>query len=177
VEEARKHNVPAARIRHDSSWIPLTLDFGSTTPLWFMGAMFVPEPRVVIACAGPGSERANYPLFGRALRLAAEASGRRVAFIASADMGHAHDASSEFGYDTASAEFDQMVIEAVRNNSLAHFLTLDREWLSRAKPDAFGQLLMLHGMLADTDFQGEVMSYEVPTYFGMLCAAYERPSA
>lgn len=176
-EEARKLNVPVGRIRHDSSWIPLTLVFGSTTPLWFMGAMFLPQPRVVITCPGPGTERANYPLYGRAIRLAAEASGRRVAFIASADMSHAHDASSEFGYDPASAEFDQMVIEAVQNNNLERFPTLEREWLGRVKADAFGQLLMRHGMLSDTDFRGEMLSYEVPTYFGMLCAAYERQSA
>jgi aromatic ring-opening dioxygenase LigB subunit len=69
-----------------------------------------------------------------------------------------------------------MVAEAVQTGNLGHLLTIDREWLGRAKTDAFGQLLMLHGMLDGIDFQGELLSYEVPTYFGMLCAAYAPPS-
>jgi hypothetical protein len=32
-------------------------------------------------------------------------------------------------------------------------------------------MLMLHGAIADR-WQGEFLSYEAPTYFGMLCAAY-----
>ena len=41
-----------------------------------------------------------------------------------------------------------------------------------ARADGFWQLLMLHGALGD-GWRGELLSYEAPTYFGMLCAAYE----
>jgi aromatic ring-opening dioxygenase LigB subunit len=30
----------------------------------------------------------------------------------------------------------------------------------------------LHGLIEGTDLRGEVLAYEVPTYFGMMCAAY-----
>ena len=34
---------------------------------------------------------------------------------------------------------------------------------------------MLHGALsAENGWRSELLSYEAPTYFGMLCAAYER---
>ena len=33
------------------------------------------------------------------------------------------------------------------------------------------QLLILHGTIGG-GFEVELLSYEVPTYFGMLCAAY-----
>jgi hypothetical protein len=32
-------------------------------------------------------------------------------------------------------------------------------------------MLMLHGAIGD-GWKGEFLSYEAPTYFGMLCAAY-----
>jgi len=32
---------------------------------------------------------------------------------------------------------------------------------------------MLQGALADAQWKGEFLSYEAPTYFGMLCASYE----
>jgi aromatic ring-opening dioxygenase LigB subunit len=34
-------------------------------------------------------------------------------------------------------------------------------------------MLMLHGALGSAGWRGELLSYEAPTYFGMLCASYE----
>jgi hypothetical protein len=36
-------------------------------------------------------------------------------------------------------------------------------------------MLMLHGALAatGTSWRAELLSYEAPTYYGMLCAAFE----
>jgi hypothetical protein len=33
-------------------------------------------------------------------------------------------------------------------------------------------MLMLEGALGHDGWRGELLSYEAPTYFGMLCAAY-----
>jgi aromatic ring-opening dioxygenase LigB subunit len=33
-------------------------------------------------------------------------------------------------------------------------------------------MLMLEGALGGDGWKGELLSYEAPTYFGMLCAAY-----
>ncbi|NUT54793.1 MAG: extradiol ring-cleavage dioxygenase, partial [Thermoleophilia bacterium] len=44
-----------------------------------------------------------------------------------------------------------------------------------AKADSLWQLAVLHGALGST-YDVELLSYEAPTYFGMLCAAYA-PSA
>ena len=41
-----------------------------------------------------------------------------------------------------------------------------------AKADSLWQLLVLHGALGG-DARVEMLSYEAPTYYGMLCAAYE----
>jgi hypothetical protein len=34
-------------------------------------------------------------------------------------------------------------------------------------------MLMLEGALGEGGWSAEILSYEAPTYFGMLCAAYE----
>jgi len=41
-----------------------------------------------------------------------------------------------------------------------------------AKADSYWQMLMLEGALGEGNWDGELLSYEAPTYFGMLCAAY-----
>ena len=46
------------------------------------------------------------------------------------------------------------------------------EIVGEASADSLWQVLVLHGAL-DGGFAAELLSYERPTYFGMLCAAFE----
>lgn len=173
---ARSLEVPVARIVQGRTPDPhscLPLDWGAVVPFWFMGRTFAPPPRVVVACPDRGIPLARFPRFGQAVRLAAEGLGRRIAFIASADLGHAHDPDGPYGYDPASAEYDAASVEAVKAQDLGCLLDFDPDWVERAKPDALWQMLNLHGAIDGQGFRGELLSYEVPTYFGMLCAAYE----
>ena len=41
-----------------------------------------------------------------------------------------------------------------------------------ASADSLWQMVVLHGALGD-GFRSELLSYDRPTYFGMLCAAFE----
>ena len=177
VEEARALDVPVARLGYavpDETQFWQPLDWGVTVPLWFLGAMFHPQPRVVIACPDRGNMPWQlFPTFGKSIRLAAESINRRVVFIASADLGHAHDAQGPYGYDIASKEFDTALIDAVKAQDLARLLEFDLDWLKRASTDSYGQILNLYGAIRGTGFRGELLSYEVPTYFGMMCVAYE----
>ena len=109
---------------------------------------------------------------GEVIAQVAAASGKRVALIASADHGHGHDAHSHYGFDPASPEYDGQVVTLIRENRLGALREYDPAWVSaRAKADSFWQMLMLHGAIGDR-WQGELLAYEAPTYFGMICAAY-----
>ena len=88
-------------------------------------------------------------------------------------MGHSHDKNGPYGYDIASQEYDTALAGAVKAGDLARLLEFDQDWLKRASTDSYGQILNLAGMIEGTNFRGELLSYEVPTYFGMMCVAYE----
>ena len=62
----------------------------------------------------------------------------------------------------------------VRENRLGDLATWDPEYALAAKADSFWQLLMLHGALGEGVATSELLSYEAPTYFGMLTAAFSR---
>src|SRR5437868_539486 len=72
IDAARSLEVPVTRIGYavpDDPAYFQPLDWGATVPLWFLGGMFHPRPRVVIA----SSDRNNmswelFPPFGRAIR-------------------------------------------------------------------------------------------------------------
>jgi aromatic ring-opening dioxygenase LigB subunit len=104
--------------------------------------------------------------------VATACSGRRAAIVASADHGHAHDPEGPFGFDPAAAEYDARVVELVRENRLGDAVGLE-SIVDAASADSLWQLVLLHGALGDA-FEAELLSYDRPTYFGMLCAAYER---
>lgn len=176
-EAAHPLNVPVARIGYavpDETAFVQELDWGALIPLWFMGALLSPQPKVVIACPDRGNMPWElFPLFGKAICQAADALGRRIALVASADMGHAHDPDGPYGFHTASAEFDAAVQQAIRDQDLGRLLTFDQDWVKQAATDAFGQILNLHGAIEGTGMRGDLLSYEVPSYFGMICASYQ----
>ncbi len=150
------------------------MDWGTLVPLWFMGGRA--EPQVPAVVVSPSRDRPidEHVRAGRALRAAATASRKRVALIASADHGHAHDPEGPYGYDPAAAQYDEEIVQLVRENRLDGLVELDPSFVEAAKADSWWQLAMLHGALGDA-WRGELLSYEAPTYFGMLCAAYEAP--
>jgi aromatic ring-opening dioxygenase LigB subunit len=147
------------------------MDWGVLIPLWAMGGRS--EPPVPVVAVSPARDRspAEHVRAGRALARVVETAGKRIALIASADHGHAHDADGPYGFDPAAAEYDERVVELVQGNRLGGLLDFDPAFVDAAKADSWWQLLMLHGVLAD-GWSGDFLSYETSTYFGMLCAAY-----
>ena len=147
------------------------MDWGVLIPLWEMGGRA--EPPVPVVVVSPARDRplAEHVRAGAAIARTVGESGKRVALIASADHGHAHDADGPYGFDPAAAEFDARVVELVRANRLGGLLELDPAFVDAAKADSWWQLAMLHGALGD-GWRGDFLSYEASTYFGMLCAAY-----
>jgi aromatic ring-opening dioxygenase LigB subunit len=147
------------------------MDWGVLIPLWFMGGRS--EPQVPAVVVSPARDRPieEHVREGRALARAAEESPKRIALIASADHGHAHDSEGPYGFDPAAAAYDEQIVRLVRKNRLSGLLDLDPAFVEAAKADSWWQLAMLHGALGDS-WPCHFLSYERSTYFGMLCAAY-----
>ncbi len=156
---------------NDAAAAVMPMDWGTQVPLHFMGGRDdPPKPIVMVAPARDLAWEAHVRA-GTALANAAESSGKRVALIASCDHGHAHDPKGPYGYSPASKVFDDRVVELVKGNALGQLLSFDAAFVSEAKADSFWQMLTLYGAIGDR-WRGELLSYEAPTYFGMLCAAY-----
>jgi aromatic ring-opening dioxygenase LigB subunit len=155
--------------RRDEAVMPM--DWGTLIPLWHLGCRREPPLRVVVVSPARDLSPETHVVAGRALADAASRSGKRIAFVASADHGHAHSADGPYGYDGAAAEYDGLVERLVAKNRLGELVGFDPGLVERAAADSWWQLLMLHGALGD-DWRSELLSYEAPTYYGMLCAAF-----
>ncbi|HUY74962.1 MAG TPA: hypothetical protein VMW11_10665 [Candidatus Dormibacteraeota bacterium] len=147
------------------------MDWGVLIPLWFMGGRHEPPVPLVVVTPARDLPGSSHVAAGTAIAQAAERSGRRVALIASADHGHAHLEGGPYGFHEAAARYDALVVELIRTGSLGRLLEVTAETVEDAKADSWWQMLMLHG--ATGGWRGRLISYEAPTYFGMLTAAYE----
>jgi aromatic ring-opening dioxygenase LigB subunit len=143
----------------------MPVDWGVGIPLSFLRIPAV----IVTPCRALPNEQ--HVRAGAAL--AAATGGRRVAFVASADHGHGHAEDGPYGYSEHSAPYDDDVQDVVRRNALHELAAWDAQRARDALADSFWQLLMLQGALGD-GFGAELLSYEAPTYFGMLTAAFTR---
>lgn len=175
LDGATAASVPTAAVHYGAttgSHDCYPLDWGAVVPLWFLGAQFTPQPRVVLVVPSRLLPLDALTSFGRALAGAASSSERRVALVASADLAHAHAADGPYGYDPAAAVFDAWIEAAVKDGDLDRLRQPDMELVRRAAPDGLWQILVLAGALEHTPMRGELLSYERPTYYGMLTAAY-----
>jgi len=147
------------------------MDWGVLIPLWFMGGRHEPPVPTVVVTPARDLSAEVHVRFGEAIARAAATSGRRVAFIASADHAHAHHAAGPYGFDDGAKEYDELICDLLRRDDLHSLVHVDPELVERAKADSWWQMLILHGAVGAAP-RGELISYEAPTYFGMLTAAY-----
>lgn len=148
------------------------MDWATLVPLWYAGGRDNPPVPVVVVCPARDLSITDHIRAGQVLAEVAAASGKRVGLIASCDQAHTHREGPPYGFDPAGAKFDAQMVDIVKRNQLGELLDIKPEFLRSAKADSFWQTVMLYGALAD-GWQAEFLSYEVPTYFGLLCAVYE----
>jgi aromatic ring-opening dioxygenase LigB subunit len=167
--------IPVAGVSYganDAAAATFPMDWAVLVPLWFMGGRRDPPVLTVVVAPARDLPYERHVAAGRAIAKAAAASGKRIALIASCDQGHGHDATGPYGFTPKSREFDEQVVALIRRDDLGALLGIDPTLPIGAKADSYWQMLMLHGAL-DANWNGEFLSYEAPTYYGMLCAAYE----
>lgn len=176
LESMVTSDVPAVAVSfgsNDPATAVAPMDWGVLIPLWFMGGRHDPPVPVVVVTPARDLPAEAHIDAGAAIARAAQSSGLRVAFIASADHGHAHLEGGPYGFHAGAAEYDALVCELVRTDGLARLGDIPPELVENAKADSWWQMLILHG--ATKGWPGRLISYEAPTYFGMLTASYQPP--
>ena len=146
------------------------MDWGVLIPLWFMGGRAERPVSLVVVTPARDLPPSDHVTAGAAIASVAAASPRRVALIASADHGHAHKKSGPYGFHPAAAEYDLLVTDIVGSDTLERLVDVSPELVENAKADSWWQMLILHG--ATRGWKGRLISYEAPTYFGMVTAVF-----
>jgi aromatic ring-opening dioxygenase LigB subunit len=147
---------------NDPATAEFPLDWGTEVPLSFLRA-----PRVVVVSPARDRPLEEHLQLGHVLASNSLLQGMRVALIASADHGHAHDPDGPYGFDPAAAAYDARLQEILASGRL-DFLPL-AELVEAAKADSLWQLVVLQGAVGEAA-RADVLAYAAPTYYGMLVA-------
>jgi len=177
IENAKKADLPVVGANYGTSegeGSCMPMDWGSLIPLWFLTRRGKNRIRTLIVTPSREIPLRSLVRLGRVIARTAEAAEKRVAFVASADQAHTYKADGPYGFHSSSGRFDEMVKRAVLKNDLKPLFRLPPNLVEEAKPDSLWQMAILQGILETVTMEGRLLSFEAPTYFGMLCAAYVR---
>jgi aromatic ring-opening dioxygenase LigB subunit len=147
---------------NDAATAEFPLDWGTDVPLEFLR-----PPRVVVVAPARDRSLEEHVRLGQVLASNSLLQGKRVALIASADNGHAHDPDGPYGFDPAAAVYDARLQEILASERL-DFLPL-AELVEPAKADSLWQVLVLQGAVGE-EAHADVLAAAAPTYYGMLVA-------
>lgn len=180
VDRAKRRGIPVVGANYGSAsgtLSDLPMDWGTLIPLWFFLRGGHSRMKVIIATPSREIPLAQNFEFGKLVAGISEETDKRIAFVASADQAHAHKKGGPYGYSREASEYDSLVVESIRASRLASIMDFEPGFVDAAKPDSLWQMTMLAGVLDKVPMKGELFSYQVPTYYGMLCAGYTREGA
>ncbi|RIW32349.1 extradiol ring-cleavage dioxygenase [Bacillus salacetis] len=169
---AKAEGLPAGVIGFGTSAGPLSclqLDWGAAVPLRFM-----PDIPVVIITPSRSISYEMHIEFGRMMRKVVAASGIRTGLIASCDWSHTHNPAGPYGYHEEAQILDEKVTLLLQQDNLEEMAEFPEESIENAKPDGIWQTMILAGAIPFDERKSKFLSYEAPTYFGLLCMAYHQ---
>jgi aromatic ring-opening dioxygenase LigB subunit len=151
----------------------MPMDWGVLVPLWFFGAQEKKRPRIIVLTPSREIPLGQLVEFGKIIARTAGKSEKKIAFVASADQGHTHNKTGPYGFHQAAKEFDELVVKAIREDNLKQILALDLQFVENARADSLWQMAILEGVLECVPMKARFISYQAPTYFGLMCADFE----
>jgi aromatic ring-opening dioxygenase LigB subunit len=143
---------------NDAAGAEHPLDWGTEVPLTFMRA-----PRVLVVAPARDLSLEEHIRLGETI---AQLPGR-IALIASADHGHAHDPDGPYGFDPEAAVYDEKMLQILASERL-DFRPLAKH-VEAGKADSLWQLLALQGAMGE-NARTTLLAYAAPTYYGMAVA-------
>lgn len=143
------------------------LDHGTLVPLYYL-TQGKPDPKIVsLAYSGLSLEK-HFQL-GKALRKAAR--DKNVALVASGDLSHRLSKQAPAGYSPRGEEFDQKLIELIKEKDTEGILNLDPQLVQQAGQCGYRSVVIALGALAQVDWEPEILSYQGPFGVGYLVAS------
>jgi aromatic ring-opening dioxygenase LigB subunit len=128
----------------------IPMDWGTLVPLRFV-LKNLPGTRIAMVTPSREIPLEQNRSLGRLIADCCKARSEDIVFIASADQPHAYTKSGPYGFHKAARLYDELVLQAIKENDMKSIMKLDTEFVEDAKPDSLWQLAILAGVLDRID--------------------------
>jgi len=143
------------------------LDHATIVPLSFLDPS-QRHPIVIMSLSYLSYE--SHRLAGRAVRAAADRTGRRIAFIASGDMSHRLTPDAPAGYSPRAVDLDTEIRSLVEQGALSQLMHIDPDLVDAGGECGLRSFITLGGYAGEDPVPTRVLAYEGPWGVGYLSA-------
>ncbi|MGI6097422.1 MAG: AmmeMemoRadiSam system protein A [Dethiobacteria bacterium] len=148
--------------------ISLRMDHGAGVPLYYLAEAGVRGYGIHLTIGMLPYRQLFH--FGEALRQAIEKSGCRTVIVVSGDFSHRLIRGAPAGYHPQGREFDQKLIQYLKDYQVEKILNMDPQLIENAAECGLRPLIIALGALNDFEVETEIVSYEGPFGVGYLVA-------
>lgn len=134
------------------------LDHGTMVPLYFINQYYKDYKLVRIGLSGL-SLPLHYRL-GKCVEKTAARLGRRTLFVASGDLSHKLKEEGPYGFAPEGVEFDQQIVEAMKEGDFLKLLEFKPELCEAAAECGLRSFLIMAGALNKKAVEADFLSYE-----------------
>ncbi|MDD2426539.1 MAG: AmmeMemoRadiSam system protein A [Eubacteriales bacterium] len=147
-----------------------TLDHGTLLPLVFIHQYYENFKLLRLGMSLLSPE--EHYKFGQAVSEAVQRSKKRTVFIASGDLSHVLKADGPYGYREEGPALDNELTEIFASGDLDRLFELDEALVEGAQECGLRSFQILAGVLAGSDFDSELYSYEGTFGVGYAVAVF-----
>ena len=150
-----------------SSAIEAPLDHGSLVPLYYLTKDL--KCQLISLSLSWLSLNAHFE-YGKIIGEILRKSSKKIAVIGSGDLSHRLIPAAPAGYSKRGKEFDELLIKMLQENDISGILNLKEELVEEAGECGLRSIIMLLGILSQTKYSFNRLSYEGPFGVGYLVA-------
>ncbi|MBU1178021.1 hypothetical protein KJ903_02275 [Patescibacteria group bacterium] len=158
----------AAKIPVEHSDSP-DLDHGSLVPLYYL-AKNNPNLKIVVLSFSY-NPLADHFRYGQIIKKVINAKlNQKTALISSGDLSHRLAPEAPAGFNPRGQEFDTLLVKLLKEKNTTGILNLESDLIEAAGECGLRSICIMLGVLADTNYNVEILSYEGPFGVGYLVA-------
>lgn len=167
-QKAQKEGIET--LLYDNGEEAYILDHGVMVPMYFL-AQEIGTVKVLPIAYSYQSRQLHFA-FGQVISDVLKKENTKIALIASGDLSHRLIPSAPAGYSFQGKNFDEKIVQLLKNNQVQKILELSEDFVEEAGECGYHSILILLGALYNRKYRPQILSYEGPFGVGYLVAEF-----
>ena len=144
------------------------LDHGVLVPMYYLRQAGWQGQVLALSFSALSTE--SHIRFGEICQLAAKNLGRKIAFVASADLSHYLSLNGPYHFEPTAYLFDQQICQAIEQGNLSIIANIDQNLRHKAGECGYRSILVAIGVAGKETSLTKLLSYECPFGVGYMTA-------